>query len=182
MNIKPIPSLGINSKKNLMYMFQSSPPLFIERSRNESTHTTQVANAALTPHQQKTLHAVAHQQPVATGTDAVFAARAMLGIDVNDENTETNQAKPNTPNQLLRIYPIPAQNVVYIQLDASYTRTTQLTAVLYNALGNVVHTQPLRLTDNTLQLSTQHVASGVYQCKVFDGTNPIGTGKIIVIK
>jgi hypothetical protein len=138
------------------------------------------ATNTLSEKQTEALLHIAEQRPTEAGHDAVFAARAMLGIDLNDSYGEVNNAKNKQKQQILRVYPNPANDVFYIQL--SQNEQIKATVFLYDNLGMVVDVQTLSLIDNKWTVDTKSLANGFYSFKLLTNEEVIGMGKIIIAK
>ena len=96
-----------------------------------------------------TLLDIAYQSPL-TGGDAVISARVILGIDPDVENerrTKSEYVKPIQTNPTInniRIFPNPANNILYIVLDNSIDGMSSVD--IFDLTGKVVYRTNINAT------------------------------------
>ncbi len=84
-----------------------------------------------------------------------------------------NEVKNNKVTVL--VYPNPSNGVFKLRVSGEYT---QLEVYLYNAIGQLVHSQPMKSGEN--EINASHLSSGVYGCVIKDKNIAIGSLKFIV--
>ena len=79
------------------------------------------------------------------------------------------------------VFPNPASNV--INLSVSMKEADKVTAVLYDMMGNVVSKQSTTMLSGkgNMTISTQNVASGMYNVVIFDSNNNSNTQRVSVV-
>lgn len=88
----------------------------------------------------------------------------------------TNLVSSSGVENILKVYPNPAKDILYIDLGAAYKNTT---LQIYNAVGDIVLTE--HLTTQNSSLPTHHLTSGIYFYKAVSGDKVV-QNKLVIIK
>ena len=125
---------------------------------------------------------IAYQKPY-IGGNAVYSARAILRLDINDiERTIQNKNLNvlNNPNKEIdcKLYPNPAKDEVIVDFYGELPK--DLFIELFDLLGNKVETQNLK--ENITKISTIKQNSGVYYFRIINNNELIKSGKLVIIK
>lgn len=92
---------------------------------------------------------------------------------------ETREAAPQKQVQLISTYPNPT--VDYLKLDYRITESeSEVKLVIRNLLGAVVVSKTLSHEEEHMQVSVQHLKSGVYFCSLTRDNETVETRKFIV--
>jgi hypothetical protein len=85
-------------------------------------------------------------------------------------------------NDKLSIYPNPAKDLIYIQLNENIK--TPIDIEITNTLGENVLSKKITqsISNNLYSLNIEHLSSGVYYIKTRDKNNKISIGKFVVDK
>jgi hypothetical protein len=146
-----------------------------------TTDTLHSTTYPLDKQQTKILNDIARQNPLLTG-EAVIRARALLGIKINDEQTEAFNAQAPKPNTVATVYPNPAQNYFDLQFTHDYPYALQV--VIYDAIGKVVNTQTINYQDRAWRANATMLTNGFHTCKVINVQTDeiLSIAKIIIAK
>jgi PKD repeat protein len=93
-----------------------------------------------------------------------------------------NSINPILENDKLSIYPNPAKDLIYIQLNENIK--TPIEIEITNTLGENVLSKKITqsISNNLYSLNIEHLSSGVYYIKTRDKNNKISIGKFVVDK
>jgi Zn-dependent metalloprotease len=93
-----------------------------------------------------------------------------------------NSINPILENDKLSIYPNPAKDLIYIQLNENIK--TPIDIEITNTLGENVLSKKITqsISNNLYSLNIEHLSSGVYYIKTRDKNNKISIGKFVVDK
>lgn len=137
-----------------------------------------------TPEQYETLFNIANQDPIFGGT-AVYSARVMIDLDVDDFTTEegfrlaSNKPKDNfsfaggftvKPNPTKESFKILLKNIIDENRNVK----------IYNAFGQLV--SRFNVSENEISVSTEKFRSGIYTILLLSGDKIIKRQKISIIK
>jgi hypothetical protein len=128
------------------------------------------------------LEFVAYQNP-ALGGDAVYMARAMLMIDVEDFNTRSPQENNNKDSsmfELFKIYPNP--NNGKMQLNYNLNDTENGFVNIYNIMGAKIRTYKLLNGEKMLTIDESKLQGGIYYYQVYINDIVVYSDKIIIAK
>lgn len=135
----------------------------------------------------KTLYDIAKQQPILGGTDAVFGARVMLGLDFNFLNGITNlpllskKAISEPFAKAGHLYPNP--NNGNMQMSYSLAQGSKGEVFLYSLAGVRINTYALSVgEDNILSINENNLDMGIYFYQVVIDGQAIVKDKIVIIK
>lgn len=132
-----------------------------------------------------TLSNIAYQYPPAGG-EAVYLARAILGLHIEDnlpllrKGRKLEQAY-NSKSSFGRIYPNPASNNFYYQLDSPLASIANMTFELTDAKGRAVLKQSLKGILR-IQVNSEKLVQGVYYYRVLINNVEKDRGKVVIIK
>lgn len=116
----------------------------------------------------------------ATGGNATYAARVMLGLEVNDvasqNNRLSNQTVANESNNEISIYPNPVANTVTILIGGAENET--IATELKDVLGKIV--LPFKQLNATGTIEFGKIPNGIYFIAVYLNGNYLSTNKLIV--
>ncbi|MEI6489223.1 MAG: T9SS type A sorting domain-containing protein [Bacteroidota bacterium] len=131
-----------------------------------------------------TLENVAYQNPL-KGGDAVYMARAMLGIDVLDLEETLKSKLPPTAIELEKVnyfelYPNPNDG----RMQLNYTINSNETGIvtIYSVLGEVISNYKLSNDAHVLFINEGDLKNGIYIYKVKTNDSIVNSGKIVVNK
>jgi hypothetical protein len=138
-----------------------------------------------TQEQYELLYGIATQHPL-TGGEAVYLARGMIDLFVDDSEAEGNQRKGQfidlTKNlrKKGKLFPNPANTEGYyiIKLDESDFGNFQL----YDITGIPMFSAALKSGSNTVTIPVIQLSGGVYFYRVKSQTGILDSGKWIIIK
>ena len=155
--------------------------------------TVAMGDIAYSGAQSATLENIAKQCPL-QGGNAVFRARALLAGTV-DSVFYDNAALCGSPSQLAKppiagavtqssfgLFPNPAKGQFTVQWDGNQYAGIGVDIVLYDLFGHRVLHRSASPKAGRATLSTGHLASGVYMCKVFAGKENALTENLVLIK
>lgn len=148
--------------------------------------TWAVDSFELTPEQYDILYAIANENPLTGGT-GVYAARVMLGLDIDDDESGSRlmqQVQENTSSSLvdnnIKLMPNPAKDeAIYLnRLEKGQSGVIKV----YNGIGVELAEYLLYEGDNRITIDLQKISQGVYfvETKVNDKTRDVR--KLAVIK
>jgi hypothetical protein len=133
-----------------------------------------------TDQQSALLYSIAVQNPITGGT-AVYDARVMLGIDLDDSGIEERiDNSANTADKYLRVYPNPARDEVNI--DYNLDDNQMGLVVLYDMSGRELLRETLEGGMNIKTISTSMLSNGIYQVQLLADDNLIGNVKLAIMK
>jgi hypothetical protein len=90
-----------------------------------------------------------------------------------NEETETVSTK---------VFPVPANDHLTIQIDNNYLMNSPLSYEIINLLGEVVTTAQFNSTSNTQQISLSELKEGVYFIRIKNNGATLNTKKFTVVK
>ncbi len=99
-----------------------------------------------------------------TVTDSFYVFATTVGVDISAEN------------MMLKVYPNPAQDLLYIDLPQSMEKTE---INIYSILGEKVLSEVMENHTNPISLSLPHLPKGIYSLQVRQKGNNYGTKLII---
>jgi hypothetical protein len=139
----------------------------------------------LSQDQKDLLYEIAIQNP-ATGGDAVYSARVMLELlvdDISDEGT-SNRKSSNAFSfkkyHEVKLYPNPATDFIYCEVRFSDHEKGKLD--IFDGYGKLIQTKKLMHGYNDIQLNTQQLNNGIYFIRVVSDDAYTFNGKIIISK
>ena len=126
---------------------------------------------------------IALQSPI-SGGDAVYLARGLLHLDVDDIIDENNQRKSELANaqiteDVITLYPNPAYDIVTIDLNGTVTDAIEFK--LYNTLNKEVLYKTTNSSNGKPQINISSLADGIYYYTVRINGVKTFKGKISVI-
>jgi hypothetical protein len=121
------------------------------------------------------LYDIAVQDPLICGT-AIYNARVMMNIDVNDYSIDDNGKRLRNKKDAVekqvqqqfpkgKLYPNPSQHTVNYEITLATDQTGLL--VFYDAMGKEVMVSQLTTGNNKLTLDVSKFKNGLYLYKVF---------------
>ena len=139
------------------------------------------------PTDSATLYDIAVQDPLICGT-AIYNARVMMNMDVNDYSIDANGNRLMNTNHAVekqvlqtvkgKLYPNPSQNTVNYEINLAAEQVGLL--VFYDLMGKEVLANQLNTGDNKLTIDVSKFKNGLYLYKVFVNGKPQETGKFII--
>jgi hypothetical protein len=135
---------------------------------------------SFSPEDSVALFDVAYQDPIYGGT-AVFSARVMLGIDVENSSTRrsSNSISSNTmlePN-FVRFFPNPATDYVNYEITLEPNETARLEIV--DLFGRIIFSKKIDYDNKTGFIDFKEKAAGFYSFKV-NLKGKTETGKLVI--
>ena len=135
------------------------------------------------------LKAIAEQCPYQGGT-AVFRARALLEIEVDDETacsqTESQALMmPPTENQQrpvagIRMFPNPAKDEVTVRMDEALENDAVLS--VYNLYGRMAGRHYMQAGDASLSFTTAMLPPGIYLVRIQEHNKVIYSAKLVIVR
>ena len=130
--------------------------------------------------QRQQLLAIAYQSPY-VGGEAVYRARAILNLDIDDTQFAYRLADVDSSTiRELFIYPNPSRGKFTINYNFEKDEVVNLT--VFNLLGEIVGMYNMKSEDKLYSLDLSHLASGVYTVKSESSSKPISVNRIILLK
>ncbi len=125
------------------------------------------------------LLAIAYQFP-SIGGEAVFRARAILGIDVDDTQLSYRLPSAVTANDEkdFEIYPNPSLGKVSIKCKLEEGETANVR--IFDALGRLVKLQEIKSGENKISLGSTKFSNGLYNFTVKTSHDRIIVSKILL--
>jgi hypothetical protein len=141
-----------------------------------------------TPTDSAVLYNIAVQDPLVCGT-AIYNARVMMNIDVNDYSVDPNGNRLMSTNDVIekqaqqqlpkgKLYPNPSQHTVNYEINLAAEQVGLL--VFYDLMGKEIFANQLTTGDNKLTIDVSKFQNGLYLYKVFINGKPQETGKFII--
>lgn len=139
-----------------------------------------------TPTDSTVLYDIAVQDPLVCGT-AIYNARVMMSIDVNDYSIDNGKRLKNKNDVVEKqvqqlpkgkLYPNPSQHTVNYEITLAIEQVGLL--VFYDTMGKEVLASPLTTGNNKLTLDVSKLQNGLYLYKVFVNGKPQEMGKFII--
>jgi hypothetical protein len=143
---------------------------------NDIYLSTYIYDSTLSSQQYQTLLNIAMLTPY-LGGDAVFSARVMLDIDIDDYAVPYRLANPNNGVNQIVIYPNPTTDILNIEIPDDFE---QLSFELIDILGRM-HIKA-EVSTNIYKINTGNLKEGVYILKVKSFGKNIATERIVKIK
>jgi hypothetical protein len=129
--------------------------------------------------QYETLYNIANEN-AATGGNATYAARVMLGLDVEDNaiqsNRFSNQTVADESNNEISIFPNPVANTATIVIGG--VENEAIATELKDVLGKIV--LPFKKLNATGTIEFGKIPNGIYFLAVYLNGNYLSTNKLIV--
>ncbi len=137
----------------------------------------------LTTEQIQTLNDIALQNPI-SGGPAVYTARVMLNIDVNDFGEEEQNriaTGGKTPGEReIMLYPNPANGEAIFKCNLFEGEKGMLD--IYDVLGTNIESYALKEGANEINLNTKNLSAGVYVFKITANNEFIGANRLVIVK
>lgn len=139
-----------------------------------------------TPTDSTILYDIAVQDPLICGT-AIYNARVMMNIDVNDYSVDDNGKRFMNKKDAVekeqqlpkgKLYPNPSQHTVNYEINLAAEQAGLL--VFYDTMGKEVMASQLTTDNNKLTLDVSKFKNGLYLYKVFVNGKPQEMGKFII--
>jgi len=117
-----------------------------------------------------------------SGGEAVYRARAILGIDVDDTQLAYRFSNPVVTNarNAIEIYPNPSSGKVTINCDLEEGEIANVRIV--DAMGKLVKAQELKLGNNKVSLSNAKFSNGLYNFIITTSHGRTFNNKILLSK
>jgi hypothetical protein len=131
------------------------------------------------PEQRLELLSIAYQYPH-VGGEAVYRARAILNLDLDDTQISYRYADSNSLKQELYIYPNP--NNGQFNLNYLVSKDEAATVYITDAIGKLIVSQKLINSEQLHQFNLSGVNSGMYYLKLVSSFGTSKFGKINVLK
>lgn len=130
-----------------------------------------------------TLVNIALQSPL-TGGDAVFSARVMLGIDPIISNmdyvTTPGHNAMFDENSTIKVYPNPANEVLYIETDKE--TEGMLTVEIFNTTANLIYSKNINAGDKYQTIDISNIRKGIYYIRISNKDAQLYNQKLVIIK
>jgi len=137
------------------------------------------------------LTAIANQNPI-DGGPAVYAARIMADMELDDDYTESLSRIPNstydslpknknTPfDNQLKVYPVPSSSLINISLGNEFD--CPCSVKLLNNIGQTMISTYIYSENKTHELNIEKLSSGIYELIIQNDSNSMLHKKIVVFK
>ena len=149
-------------------------------------NTWGIGNFLISPSDSTTLYNIAIQDPMACGT-AIYDARVMLGIDVNDFSTAGHmmEVMPTTANTVVAdkvgvLYPNPAENSC--TYEATLTEAQTGIIMMYDLNGKLISSYKLNNGYNKIDIDLADYSNGIYLYKIFINGQQADYKKLVIAK
>jgi len=130
--------------------------------------------------QRQQLFAIAYQSPN-LGGEAVYRARAILNLDIDDTHFAYRLANADSSTiRELFIYPNPSTGKFTINYNFEKEEIVNLT--VFNLVGESVGKYNFKSEDKLNSFDLTHLSSGVYTIKSESTSKPISVNRIIILK
>ena len=124
---------------------------------------------------------IANGDPVEWG-EAVYSARVMLGLDVDNTGNRLNGELPDktsADNSNMRIIPNPARNSAELLMEVKYGETASLD--VYSITGERIQSNRL-FEGSTHHLDLSNISPGLYLLRLLVNGEYVYSERIIVMK
>ncbi|MFZ4401636.1 MAG: T9SS type A sorting domain-containing protein [Bacteroidales bacterium] len=116
--------------------------------------------------------------------DAVFSARVMLGINPLIGNASFNKSTPDIGNAILasssvNVYPNPANNTLYIELDAISEESAIID--IYDLNGRLCYHTSINCMQKLQTINVSSITKGIYNLQI-KTTTQTKNQKLVIIK
>jgi len=131
------------------------------------------------PEQRLELLSIAYKYPH-VGGEAVYRARAILNLDLDDTQISYRYADSKSLNKELFIYPNPTSG----QFTLDYLVTNDEEAIVYitDAVGKIIVSQNLINSEQLHQFNLRGVGAGMYYLKLVSSLGTTKYSKINILK
>lgn len=148
--------------------------------------TWAVDSFELTTEQYDILYAIANENPLTGGT-GVYAARVMLGLDIDDDESGSRlmqQVQENTSSSLvdnnIKLMPNPAKDMAVY--SNKLEKNQRGTVNVYSKFGVKIQSYLLHESYNRVDINLQRLAQGIYFIKTEVDGKITDVRKLAVIK
>lgn len=118
------------------------------------------------------------------GGDAVYLARILLWIDVEDDRSVVAKSMIHKPKAAemdsFKLYPNPNNGKMQLSYQLKDNESGYI--VLLNVLGETVNTYKLTNTGNSINITESELNNGVYFYQIFVNDKRVYSDKIIISK
>ena len=148
-------------------------------------NTWGIGNFTISSADSTTLYNIAIQDPLNCGT-AIYDARVMLGIDINDYSTPGHRMDPfdETPtaveDKIGVLYPNPAHSSC--TYEATLTDAQSGFIMMYDLSGKLLQSYKLNSGDNKLEMDLSGFAKGVYMYQIVINGETLEHKKLVISK
>lgn|GEM_PF-2072440 len=131
-----------------------------------------------------TLYNIAIQDPLLCGT-AIYDARVMLGIDINDFSIESRMMEIPDGEGVITdkvgiLYPNPAQNKCTYEATLAETESGMIT--MYDLTGKLLSSFKLNSGDNKIDIDLSSLSNGIYLYKIYINGEVADYKKLVIAK
>lgn len=116
--------------------------------------------------------------------DAVYSARVMLGIDpiINSMDYVTAPEHNATvdENSSIRVYPNPANEVLYIETDKE--TEGMLTVEIFNTTAMLIYSKNINAGDKYQAIDISNIRKGIYYIRIRSKDAQLYNQKLVIIK
>ena len=132
-----------------------------------------------------TLYNIAIQDPLLCGT-AIYDARVMLGIDINDYSAggsrmmEIPEEEGVVADKVGILYPNPAQDKC--TYEASLAETESGMIMMYTLTGKLISSYRLNSGDNKIDIDLASLSNGIYLYKIYINGEVVDYKKLVISK
>ncbi len=147
--------------------------------------TWAIGNYSFSSADSTTLYDISVQDPLECGT-AIYDARVMLGLNINDYSTDNghrmleNQVEGAITDRVGILYPNPAQNrCIY---EALLAETVSGMLMMYDINGRLISSHKLNAGYNKLNIDLSQYSSGIYLYKIYINGEVVDYKKMVITK
>lgn len=133
-----------------------------------------------------TLYDIAIQNPAICGT-AIYDARVMLGLDINDYTDESKMMEISNNNDIGAVedkvgilYPNPASHSC--TYEALLAENESGFIMMYDITGRLLHSYKLNSGENKMEMNLNEFDNGIYIYKILINGNVVDNKKLVVQK
>ncbi len=131
------------------------------------------------PEQRLELLNIAYQYPH-VGGEAVYRARAILNLDLDDTQISYRYADSNSLNQELYVYPNPSNG--QFSLNYLVAKDEEATVYITDAIGKLIINQKLINSEQLHQFNLTGVNAGMYYIKFVSSLGTTKYSKVNILK
>jgi hypothetical protein len=129
--------------------------------------------------QRQQLFTIAYQYP-GIGGEAVYRARAILNLDLDDTQINYRLGKDGYKSTSINVYPNPSAGSFQFQYVLSEDEIA--TIEVYDMLGKIVYTKSLTATNSTHSIILKNCENGLYNLRLVSSNGSVYSNLLNLIK
>jgi hypothetical protein len=134
---------------------------------------------AYNENQRQQLFTIAYQYP-GIGGEAVYRARAILNLDLDDTQLNYRLGKEEYKSTTINVYPNPSTGNFQFQYVLSEDEIA--TIEVYDMLGKIVYTKSLTATNSTHSITLKNCDNGLYNLRLTSSNGSVYSNLLNLIK